>query len=359
MSIEASITKCLGKNFTLEVDLRTDGGCLGILGASGSGKSMTLKCIAGIETPDAGRIVVNGRTLFDSAERVNLRPQRRRVGYLFQNYALFPRMTTEENIGAGVSGPPAERRRTVSGLMARFRLEGLEKLLPHQLSGGQQQRAALARMLAAAPDILLLDEPFSALDSHLREQMQLGLGEIIRERRDVVMVTHSRDEAYKLCGNLLILDGGRGLGQGGTQELFDNPKKLRIARLTGCKNFSRMERISPHRIRALDWDLELNVKRQVPDGVDYIGVRAHDLVPLADGEVLADNVVELRVKECSEEPFERTVVFTNAAAGPTGSGDIWWKYSKYAAQQVPPRRLRIPPGAVLFLRSDGVDPDKV
>lgn len=358
MTIEVSIQKRLGRDFHLDVDFRSEGGCLGILGASGSGKSMTLKCIAGIETPDAGRIVVGGRTLFDSAGDVNLKPQQRRVGYLFQNYALFPKMTAEENIGAGASGPAAERRRLVSGLVARFRLEGLERLLPHQLSGGQQQRVALARMLAAAPDILLLDEPFSALDSHLHEQMQLRLGEIVRERRDVVMVTHSRDEAYKLCGSLLVLDGGRGLGHGATRELFDNPRKLRIARLTGCKNFSRMERLSPFRVRALDWGLELDVDRPVPDDVDYIGVRAHDLVPLGDEDTAVDNAVEMRVKECSEEPFERTVVFANAAADPSESGDIWWKYSKYASCETLPRRLRIPPGAVLFLQGDGIAPER-
>ena len=142
---------------------------MALLGASGCGKSVTLKCIAGIMTPDRGHIILDGETLFDSEKHINLPPQKRRVGYLFQQYALFPNMTVLQNIRCGIrSGSRAEKRRRAEKKLRRFRLEGLEKKYPTQLSGGQQQRTALARILASEPRAILLDEPFSALDGFLK-----------------------------------------------------------------------------------------------------------------------------------------------------------------------------------------------
>ena len=166
--LEVNIQKKL-KEFDLNVDFELKKGCLGILGPSGCGKSMTLKSIAGIENPDNG--VVNLITdkeniYFDSDKKINLKPQKRNVGYLFQNYALFPNMTVEENVAIGLSKNYDEK--IVSEMIKRFRLEGLEKRYPRQLSGGQQQRVALARILAYGPDVLLLDEPFSAMDTFLK-----------------------------------------------------------------------------------------------------------------------------------------------------------------------------------------------
>ena len=170
MSLIIDIRKRFEK-FKLNVSLEADNQVTGLLGASGCGKSMTLKCIAGIETPDEGRIVLGDRVLFDSERHINLSPQKRRVGYLFQNYALFPNMTVAQNIAVGVR----DRSRlpeTVSRLIRTFYLEGNEKKYPRQLSGGQQQRTALARILASEPRTILLDEPFSALDSHLKWQLE-------------------------------------------------------------------------------------------------------------------------------------------------------------------------------------------
>ena len=138
MSLQAAIKKRFS-GFSLDVSLNTNGGVMGILGASGSGKSMTLKCIAGIETPDEGRIVLNGRVLFDSEKHINLPPQKRKVGYLFQNYALFPNMTVETNIAAGLSGSKEEKQEAVARMIRLFKLEGLEKRYPSQLSGGQSR----------------------------------------------------------------------------------------------------------------------------------------------------------------------------------------------------------------------------
>ena len=170
-SLKVNIQKKL-KEFDLEVDFELKKGCLGILGPSGCGKSMTLKSVAGIVDPDNGIVSLTTDEVyiyFDSTKKINLKPQKRKVGYLFQNYALFPNMTVEENVAAGLSKGDDKKR--VSEMIRRFHLEGLEKRYPRQLSGGQQQRVALARILAYGPDVILLDEPFSAMDAFLKEQL--------------------------------------------------------------------------------------------------------------------------------------------------------------------------------------------
>ena len=220
------------KEFDLDVSFDAGKGCLGILGPSGCGKSMTLKSIAGIITPDSGRIAIQyakgeaagGRVLYDSALKINEKPQMRRVGYLFQNYALFPNMSVAENIAAGLKGlaakqaiggrkpsaqSPAAIKAKVGEMIERFRLAGLEKRYPGQLSGGQQQRVALARILAYEPEVLLLDEPFSAMDTYLREGLRLELSKVLADYDGVsVMVTHDRDEVFQLCKNIMLLDRG-------------------------------------------------------------------------------------------------------------------------------------------------------
>lgn len=209
MSLQAAIKKRFS-GFSLDVSLNTDGGVMGILGASGSGKSMTLKCIAGIETPDEGRIVLNGRVLFDSEKHINLPPQKRKVGYLFQNYALFPNMTVETNIAAGLLGSKEEKQEAVARMIRLFKLEGLEKRYPSQLSGGQQQRVGLARALAANPSLMLLDEPFGAIDAINRTKLQDELLKI-HERAGLtcMFVTHDVTEALKLGTRIMIMNQGK------------------------------------------------------------------------------------------------------------------------------------------------------
>ena len=190
MSLLVEIEKQLG-NFHLNVRFQAETETLALLGASGCGKSMTLKCIAGIMTPDRGRIVLNGRVLFDSEARIDLPPQQRRVGYLFQNYALFPTMTVEKNILCGIrSGSKAEKATALSAALHRFRLEGLEKRYPAQLSGGQQQRVALAKIIAKSPDIILADEPTGSLDERNRSYVMDILKELNRQGKTIVVVTH-------------------------------------------------------------------------------------------------------------------------------------------------------------------------
>ncbi|MDR2247341.1 MAG: ATP-binding cassette domain-containing protein [Treponema sp.] len=368
MSLKVAIRKRLSRTFTLETEFEThddfpgsgsfgDGvkatadrppQCLGILGASGSGKSMTLKCVAGIERPDEGRIELNGRVLFDSAKKINLRPQKRRVGYLFQNYALFPRSRVLENITMGLPLPKEERKRRGREWIARFGLSGFEDRYPAQLSGGQQQRTALARMLIREPELILLDEPFSALDSALREQMQLYLAGLLALRSDVILVTHSRDEAYKLCAEVLVLEDGRILGRGKTRELFKNPGSVGIARLTGCKNISPVKRTGEYGIEALDWGFSLRTVLPVSPDITHVGIRAHDFCP--DLSMSAVNRIRVKLTRRLEEPFEEVALFTNAdAKSPEERGELWWKFSKYSKTAVP-EYLVIPPESLLLLR---------
>jgi molybdate transport system ATP-binding protein len=184
MSLTVDIHKQLGR-FSLDASFRADGGTLGLLGASGSGKSLTLKCIAGIERPDRGKILLNGVTLFDSERWINLPPQKRRVGYLFQNYALFPNMTVRQNILCGIRWERDRARRAAElrRVVELLHLQGLEEQRPDQLSGGQQQRTALARILVSRPELLMLDEPFSALDEHLRDQLQIQMKKLLDAKR--------------------------------------------------------------------------------------------------------------------------------------------------------------------------------
>ncbi|WP_330587614.1 sulfate/molybdate ABC transporter ATP-binding protein [Anaerocolumna sedimenticola] len=241
MSLSVNIRKKLG-SFSLNVNMNMDKERMGLLGASGCGKSMTLKCIAGIETPDEGSIILNGRVLYDSKQKIDLRPQERKVGYLFQNYALFPNMTVEENIGCGLKGTKKYKKPRVDQMVEFLQLKGLEKRYPMQLSGGQQQRVALARILAYEPDVILLDEPFSALDSYLKEYLWRELLEILKAYHvDTIMVSHNRDEIYGLCDSIAIMDTGNLILSGNTKDLFDKPGKLTAARLTGCKNISRIK----------------------------------------------------------------------------------------------------------------------
>ena len=345
MSLRAEIHKKLGQ-FSLDIAFDTDRECMGILGASGCGKSMTLKCLAGIITPDSGYIELNGNVLYDSRKKINLTPQKRRVGYLFQNYALFPNMTVRQNIGAGMKNS-REAKERVDALLRDFRLEEQAEQYPAQLSGGQQQRAALARILAYRPAVLMLDEPFSALDTYLKEQLQFVVQHAIEGYDgDVLMVTHSRDEVYRFCQSVVIMDHGRGIDSGRTRELFAEPGTLITAKLSGCKNFSRAKRIDEHHLIAEDWGVRLESAAPVPEDTAWVGIRAHDFLPVRPGGSSADassaeeeqpsvsakegstgsTLFHLKMHDLSEEPFEVSVRMI-AAGNDEQDEDryIWWK----------------------------------
>lgn len=196
--------------FMLKAKLQCDHNTLVLFGASGAGKSMTLKCISGIETPDRGVIQLNDRVLFDSEKHIDLPPQKRRVGYLFQEYALFPNMTVSGNIMAGMRKlPKKEREQKLYELIGQFRLRGLENRRPDSLSGGEKQRVALARIFASSPEVLLLDEPFSSLDTLLKYQLIPYIRDIIRDfGGETILVSHDTDEVLQLCAEVSPITEG-------------------------------------------------------------------------------------------------------------------------------------------------------
>jgi molybdate transport system ATP-binding protein len=235
--LKASIKRSL-PGFDLDVDFTLDHDLLAVLGPSGSGKTMTLQCVAGLTRPDAGRIELNGRVLFDSAAGVNLPPQKRKVGFVFQNYALFPHMTVSDNIAYSIrSLPPGDIKEKVERLLNIMNIVPLAGRYPKQLSAGQQQRVAIARALAPDPEVLLLDEPFSALDSQLKERLELELLALQREfKGSMLLVTHDLAEGYKLGAQIAIYQTGRIAQCDTRQKVFASPVNRTVARLTGVRN---------------------------------------------------------------------------------------------------------------------------
>ena len=347
MSLEVAIEKRFA-GFTLRAQFTAQDTATAILGASGCGKSMTLRCIAGIVKPDKGRIVLDGVPLFDSEKKIDLPPQKRGVGLLFQNYALFPNMTVEQNILCGLHAEPdrAKRRAACAEMIRALRLEGLEKRLPSALSGGQQQRVALARILAAKPRILMLDEPFSALDSYLREQVEGEVGALLAAfQGPALLVTHNRDEAYRLCREMIVMDGGRVLRVGETKAVFADPRSCTAARLTGCKNILPCVKAGPRSVRLAGWEAELHLAAEVPEAVCAVGIRAHDFAPCAAG---APNALPVRVVSSGENPFDWNLICT----APGGEGRLWWKVSKAtlaSPEPETPQYLTVRPESVMLL----------
>ena len=315
MPLTVEIIKRL-QGFTLNVSLTAEAGVTALLGASGSGKSMTLRCIAGVEKPDEGRIVLDGRVLYDSKQKIDLPPQERKVGYLFQRYALFPNMTVLQNIDAGLSRERDAhvRQEKRESLIARFRLHGLEQRYPRELSGGQMQRVALCRMLAGEPEAILLDEPFAALDSHLRWQLEGEVKQTLREFSGVaLLVSHDRGEVYRMSQRVCVLNEGVSEPVLDTTELFEHPRTLQAALITGCKNCVGAEILSPNTIRVPDWNAVLTCK-QTGDKITHTGIRAHFVLPCS---AETENALYCRVVEAYDDVFSR--VLTLLPAGGTGT----------------------------------------
>ncbi len=337
MGLTVDIRKRL-PGFTLNIKFNSDDGVMGLLGASGSGKSMTLRCIAGIDKPDHGRIVLNEHVLFDSEKGINVPSRYRKVGYLFQNYALFPHMTVKENIEFGLDKLPREEKRDIlAHKLEMMKLQGLENRYPSQLSGGQQQRVALARALAVEPEILLLDEPFSALDDHLRSIMTKQLIDTLAGfNGDTLFVTHNMEEAYRICEKLAVLKNGEVEAYGAKEEVFQKPPTLLTAQLTGCKNVSEAEYLSGSRLYAAAWGIELEAAQPLKTSLRYVGIRAHyikwdrDIRDLSeDDEKAGKNVFECRPGFISEAPF-RVTVYLTLEGKPAGEGEyhLQWEISK-------------------------------
>jgi molybdate transport system permease protein len=294
-------------SFLLSAAFSNHKGPLGLLGASGSGKSMTLRCIAGLEKPESGRITLNGRVLLDTANRVNTPPAQRHIGMVFQDYALFPHLTVRQNIGFGLDGlTSGKQNERVMYWSRMMQIDSMVDAYPADLSGGQRQRVALARALAMEPEALLLDEPLSALDPHLRRQMEEHLRVALEHYGGVtIFVTHDRDEAFRSCENLVVLSEGKVVVGGAKRDIFAHPRFLAVARLTGCKNIAGLIHTGPRQIRVADWGCTLTVDAAPPAESAYVGLRAHDvrISTQAGGE----NTFPCWLVASIESPFETTL----------------------------------------------------
>lgn len=299
-------------DFSLHTEFHIKDEPFGILGASGSGKSMTLRCIAGLLNPSKGRIILNGRVLFDSEKNINLPPRKRNIGYLFQNYALFPHLSVEANIAFGIKHlPKMEQKWRIEKQLETIQLTHLKKKYPYQLSGGQQQRVALARALVTNPEALLLDEPFSALDNHLRKQMEHELIEMLKTYDGVTLfVTHNLEEAYRVCNRIIIMDSGRVVANEERNIIFNKPPTRSAAKLTGCNNLSSIQRLTPSSVKAVDWgNTVLNFKEgeHLNGKSVYVGIRSHHIQFVTSERAKEKNVYPCKVVSFEEGPHVMTV----------------------------------------------------
>lgn len=316
MSLAVDIKKDFG-SFAIDVSFEAENGVHGLLGASGCGKSMTLKCIAGIFKPDSGKITLNDTVLFDSEVGINLTPQQRKLGLLFQNYALFPNMTVEQNIMAALHGNHDKKAGYIAfaEMIKRLGLSGLENHRPYQLSGGQQQRVALARILMTRPRLIMLDEPFSALDSYLKWQTEMEIFDILKDFGGItILVSHSRDEVYRMCDTVSVISDGFAEKKIAVKELFANPETLSSCLLSGCKNFSRVGKIQGSVVEALDWGVFLETGKPVKRDIAYVGVRAYDILTAPKENT---NIIEGSLKRVVDNIFS-TVIILSTAGGENG-----------------------------------------
>ena len=295
------------ENFTLRIVLDARNGAVGLLGPSGAGKSMTLRMIAGLSTPDRGRVVLNGRVLFDSAGGRNIPAASRRIGVVFQDYALFPHLTVAENVGFGLYRVPKDERN--AGIWKQLESMGIAELAnryPRQISGGQRQRVAIARCMAMEPDALLLDEPFAALDPHLRRRTEEQLRATLASfKGPVVFVTHDMEEAFRFCSELLVLDNGQVIASGPKHKLFETPRTVAAARLTGCKNIVASRRMGSDCVEVEAWECRLRTAVAVPETLTHVGFRSHQVA--FQKPAGTDNTFPCWLVSTSEAPHEMTL----------------------------------------------------
>ena len=341
MSLLVDFEKTYG-SFHLRAGFESGAGVTGILGASGSGKSLTLKCIAGIERPDRGHIELDGVVLFDSARRIDLPPQKRRVGYLFQSYALFPQMTVRQNILCGLRAVKdrSEKERIYRDTLRLMGLESLEKHMPHQLSGGQQQRVALARILVNRPKLLMLDEPFAALDPQLKDRLCMELKRILAEYGGPsLLVTHDRNEAYMLCPSIAIVDNGTVFPPRETKQLFARPQTVAEALMTGRRNILRAEYCGENRAYIPALSLSLVTEEPLDPTLCAVGIDPCALRP--DG---TENAIRAAVADSVPVLGSRMLLLTPEGAE-TGE-TICWETAENRLSAGMSCTVVIPPSAI-------------
>ena len=309
---------------------------ISIVGPSGCGKSTILSMLAGQLAPSEGSIYIGGT-----------------IGYMLQKDYLLQWRSIRSNALLGLEIQKKltpENIAYVDTLLTQYGLGDFKNSLPNQLSGGMRQRAALIRTLAVRPDILLLDEPFSALDGYLKDVLQREMQDFLKDYPgDMILVTHSRDEAYKFCRELSIVHEGRILVTGETKQLFERPGLLEAAKLTGCKNFSRAERLGPHEIYAADWKMKLHTEENVDMDITHVGIRGHWIRPESEP---GENCMAVQVDQYIETTFEHQYMIRNKAE--ENAAGLWWMRPKNSFTEDPdkdlPEYLYLPPEHLMLLK---------
>lgn len=340
--------------FKLKINLACGQEIIGILGASGSGKSMLLNCIAGLVKPDKGKIALHDTVFFDSDKKINIPPQDRKTGYLFQNYAMFPHLTVAENIAFGLDHlPKAEQQNRVTELLESFHLADMGKRYPAQLSGGQQQRVALARAMAVEPKIILLDEAFSALDAYLKTHMIKETIESLKKFQGITLfVTHNMDEAYRLCNRIVFLNNGRVETVGSREEVFQQPQTQETARITGCKNIAAAVRQSEHIAEIPDWGIKVAAAMSIENREGFIGIRANNIKLAAEN--VQENCYPVWIADESDATFS-TTLYLKIGSPPNRPDDfhIQWEIRKNQRAELSnltqPIRIYMDPKDVFFM----------
>jgi molybdate transport system ATP-binding protein len=286
--VAVQLRKRLGKDFELNLAISLPPGITILFGPSGAGKTTLLDCIAGLARPDAGRIAIAENTLFDCALGINVPPQRRRVGYVFQDLALFPHLSVENNVEYGLSSLDSqERKRRSAAILESFRIPHLRSRRPGQISGGERQRVALARALVIDPGILLLDEPLAALDAATKSKIVEDLRAWNQEHRiPVVYVTHSRDEVFALGERVVVLENGRAIAQGTPHQVMTAPRQETVAQLAGFENIFDAMVVATHEERGTmaclltgsKVELETPLVRAEVGATLRVGIRAGDIL---------------------------------------------------------------------------------
>ena len=339
--------------FSLNVELRATAGITVLFGASGSGKTLALDCIAGFVTPDSGRILLDDRILFDGAAGVNLRPQARHCGYVFQNYALFPHMTLRENLAfAAERRPRLERHRRVLEMLEKFQIADVAGRRPHEVSGGQKQRCSIARALIGEPRLLLLDEPARGLDAVLRASLYATLRQVRSEFQiAILLVTHDLEECFELADEMLVMREGRIVQSGAPGEVLSRPANVDVARLLGVLNLFNAE------IAALDPGRNTS-RLKLPDfeltGPYYpgrfLGDRVWLYVPAGDARVVAangakpdgPNYLPVKLVRASERPQGMRLEFTRDITVEMPRAEFErQKDNKEWLVELPPQKIRV------------------
>ena len=349
MELSVDISKREG-NFHLDVQLEAGDAPIALLGAAGCGKTLTLRCIAGLEKPDRGRIVLNERVLFDSETGVDLPPQKRRVGLLSRGCALFPHMTVRQNVAAGV-WDQEDRERMTAEKLRQFQLEDAAHLRPAQLTGEQRQRTALARLLASQPRAILLDEPFAGLEAYFRFPLELELADALADfSGPVLWVSHDRGEVYRNCRYVCVLEQGRSQEIATVTGLLSHPGTESAARLSGCRNYA--DAIPRENAVFLpQWGVTLRCAYPLPPFLWRVGIRSRS-VHLATPDAV--NAFSVQVERVIED-VSSTVVLLRPVGAAQDAPPLLMELEKNAWLSNPDKErltVSVGPQDILLLRQN-------